>query len=282
METLRPCAGAVIVAAALHVGVIFAALPDDAPFGKQRVTFKNGDLTLVGYLFRPSGTGPFPTVIWNHGSEPNPGGSRQFDSVASIFVPAGYVVFAPMRRGHSDSEGEYIVTARERETARNGEAAGRELTTRLLETSQLQDQLAGLAFARQLAFVDTDKLVVAGCSFGGIQSLLGAEAKVGYRAAISISPAALNWGHNRGLEARLSKAVNGIDIPVFLIQPPKDASLGPAHVLGPMLERRNALSRVKIYPGDIPEDQQEHCFGGARGMHVWGADAVSFLKAALR
>ena len=41
---------------------------------KQRVTFKSGSLTLVGYLFKPAGRGPFPAVLWNHGSERNPGG----------------------------------------------------------------------------------------------------------------------------------------------------------------------------------------------------------------
>jgi dienelactone hydrolase len=283
VKNLRAVVLAVLLAAPLLGTVDSSALvQNDGAFGKERVTFKSGDLTLVGYLFRPTGTGPFPIVIWNHGSEPNPGASRQFDGVASIFVPAGYAVFAPMRRGHSDSEGEYIVTAREREAARNGEAAGRRLANRLLETSQLQDQLAGLEFAKHVPFVDRTRVVVAGCSFGGIQALLGAEAAVGYRAAISISPAALNWGHNPDLETRLKKAVERIDIPVFLIQPAKDASLGPARVLGPMLERRNASSRSKIYPAEGPEDQQQHCFGGARGMHVWGAEAVAFLRGVLR
>ena len=249
----------------------------EAVFNKQRITFKSDELTLVGYLFKPDGNGPFPTVVWNHGSERNPGAGAQFDGVASVFTRAGYVVFAPMRRGHSDSEGEYIVAAREREVARNGAAAGQRLTTRLLETSQLNDQLAGLRTVKMFPFVDTARLVVAGCSFGGIQALLGAEANVGYRAAISISPAAQNWGHNPDLEARLVQAVDHIEIPVFLMQPPKDASLGPAQVLGPRLERRNALSRVKIYPADGPEDEQQHCFGGVKGMHVWAADALTFL-----
>jgi len=66
-------------------------------------------LTLVGFLFKPDGAGPFPALVWNHGSERNPGTMRQFDAVASIFVPAGFVVFAPMRRGHGDSEGPYIM-----------------------------------------------------------------------------------------------------------------------------------------------------------------------------
>lgn len=247
-------------------------------FNRQRITFKSGDLNLVGYLFKPDGPGPFPAVVWNHGSEKNPGGGPQFDSVASIFVPAGYVVFAPMRRGHSDSEGEYITGAIERETARRGRAAGQQLAARLLETSQLDDQLAGLDVVKRQTFVDSNRLIVAGCSYGGIQTLLGAERNVGYKAAVSISPAALSWNGNPDLRARLKTAVTRIRIPVFLIQPPKDASLEPAHVLGAELERRSTLNRVKIYPAGGPDDEQGHCFGGAKGMHVWGADALAFLS----
>ena len=75
---------------------------------KERVTFKSDNLTLVGYLFKPDGDGPFPAVIWNHGSEQDPGGSQEFDGIAQVFVPAGFVVFAPVRRGHVGSEGQYI------------------------------------------------------------------------------------------------------------------------------------------------------------------------------
>jgi carboxymethylenebutenolidase len=272
---------------AIAAGVVCTAsavaqTPLPTIFGKQRVTFKSGDLTLVGYLFKPSGTGPFPTVVWNHGSERNPGGGPQFDSVAAVFVPAGYAVFAPMRRGHSDSEGEYVVDATQREAAANGFAAGQQLATRLLESSQLDDQLAGLAFAKKQPFVDTTRLVVAGCSYGGIQTLLGAERGAGYRAAVSISPAALSWRGNPDLRDRLERAVARISIPVFLIQPSKDASLEPAHVLGPVLEQRSRSNRVKIYPAEGPEDQQVHCFGGAKGMHVWSRDVIAFLKDAVR
>ena len=76
---------------------------------RERVTFKSDGLTLVGFLFQPDGPGPFPGLVWNHGSEKNPGSLRQFDTVAAIFVPAGYVVFAPVRRGHGDSEGPYVM-----------------------------------------------------------------------------------------------------------------------------------------------------------------------------
>jgi carboxymethylenebutenolidase len=152
----------------------------------------------------------------------------------------------------------------------------------LLETSQLDDQLAGLTFLKSQPIVDTTRLVVAGCSYGGIQTLLGAERRVGYRAAISISPAALSWNGNPDLRGRLQAAVSRIDIPVFLIQPPRDASLEPARILGPILERRSAANRVKVYPPTMPDAQQTHCFGGAQGMHNWGGDAVAFIRSVLK
>jgi carboxymethylenebutenolidase len=271
-----------LVASAVCAASVVAQTQSPAPFNKQRVTFKSGDLTLVGYLFKPNGAGPFPTVVWNHGSEHNPGGGPQFDSVAAVFVSAGYAVFAPMRRGHSDSEGEWVVDATRREVAASGVAAGQKLAARLLESSQLDDQLAGLAFVKKQPFVDTTRLVVAGCSYGGIQSLLGAERGVGYRAAVAISPAAQSWAGNPDLRERLEEAVTHISVPVFLIQPPKDASLEPARVLGPLVEKRNPSNRVKIYPAEGPEDQQVHCFGGVKGTHVWAADVIAFLKDAAR
>jgi carboxymethylenebutenolidase len=253
-----------------------------APFNKRHVTFESGDLTLAGYLFTPPGNGPFPAVLWNHGSEPDPGRGPQFDSVAAVFVPAGFVVFAPMRRGHSDSQGEYIRESMDKESSLHGRAAGVRLGVRLLETSQVDDQLAGLAFLKGQPFVDTTRLVVAGCSFGGIQTIFGAARHAGYRAAVSISPAALSWNNSPDLRARLKDVVSKIDIPTFLIQPAKDASLEPSKVLGPILMRRNTANRVKVFPGTGPEAQQAHCFGGAQGMHIWGPEAVAFVQAALK
>jgi carboxymethylenebutenolidase len=251
------------------------------PIVKQRVTFKSGALTLVGFVFKPQGLGPFPTVVWNHGSEKNPGGGPQFDSVAAVFVPAGYVVFAPTRRGHGASEGRYIRDETETIRTRQGSSAMAAAVVRLLETEQLDDQLAGLAFAKKLAYVDTNRLVVAGCSYGGIQTLLATERHVGFKAAISISPAALSWEANPLLQQRLVKAVARIDVPVFLIQPPKDASLEPSKVLGAEFKRLHKRYTVKIYPTEGPDELQTHCFGGANGMHIWAHDALSFLAGVL-
>jgi dienelactone hydrolase len=243
------------------------------------VTFNAGDHELRGVLFRPQGDGPFPALIWNHGSEKTPGATPQFESVASIFVPAGYVVFAPVRRGHGYSKGQYIVDViRQTRTAKGAEAA-RRVAVQLLETEQLDDQLAGLAYAKQLPFVDPNRIAVAGCSYGGIETLFGAERNVGYKAAISISPAGLSWDQNPFLQKRLVQSVRGITIPVLLLQPPKDVSLQPSRVLGTEAKRLGKPFTVKVYPDTGPENEKGHCFGGANGTHVWADDAKAFLAA---
>jgi dienelactone hydrolase len=256
--------------------------PTEVHVTRQRVAFSSDDLTLSGILYKPQGRGPFPALIWNHGSEKAPGLGSQLDSVASIFVPADFVVFAPIRRGHGYSQGRYIGDViNETEGAEGVEAAHR-MVVHLLETEQLDDQLAGLAYVKQLAFVDSSRLAVAGCSYGGIQTLLGAEKNVGYKAAISISPAALSWAHNTFLQKRLIQSVQGINIPVLLLQPARDASLAPSRILGAEAARLGKPLTTKVYPDTGPEDERGHCFGGAKGTHVWAEDAKAFLTANVR
>lgn len=254
-------------------------LAQEGPFGKQRVTFQSGELKLVGFLYKPEGAGPFRGLLWNHGSEKNPGRSRQFDAVAGAFVPAGYVVFAPMRRGHGKSEGTYI-----QDELRSEPWGRRERRqVELLEGPQLDDQLAGLAYLKSLPFIDATRIAVAGCSYGGIQTLLGAERGAGYKAAVAISPAAQSWNANPMLGNRLVKAMQRVDVPVFVLQPPHDASLEPARVLGAELERLGKPHLIKVYPEDIPDGLRTHCFGGvAKGIQVWSRDALDFLNGALR
>jgi carboxymethylenebutenolidase len=250
---------------------------------KQKVTYKNGDLTLTAILFKPAGPGPFPAVVWNHGSEQDPENSAQFDTIASVFVPAGYVVIAPERRGQSSSQGPYILDALAQVRAAGGPAAQAQYLVQQMEGTQLDDQLAGLTYLKGLSYVDESRIVVAGCSYGGIQTLLAAERGAGYRAAVAISPAAESWDSNKPLQDRLIKAVDGTTIPVFLIHPAKDVSLAPGMVLGAEFQRLGKPYQLKIYPPSGNDTFDGHCFGGF-GPNVprpWAADVVAFLAGAL-
>ena len=72
----------------------------------ELIGLKSGDLELKGFVWKPSGDGPFPALLWNHGSEKLPG---SVDSVAPYFVNKGYVFFVPHRRGQGRSPGPYIM-----------------------------------------------------------------------------------------------------------------------------------------------------------------------------
>ena len=78
------------------------------------------------------------------------------------------------------------------------------------------------------------------------------------------------------------RSVRNINIPVLLLQPAKDASLEPSRVLGDEFRRLGKPFSGKVYPAIGPEDEQRHCFGGAKGMHVWEQDALEFVSRALR
>ena len=245
----------------------------------QRVTYQNGDLTLVGYLFLPTGQGPFPTIVWNHGSEQNPTVAGEFQSVANQFVPAGYAVFAPERRGQGESQGQYIGDAQKQAVQTGGLAAERQLVVQQLSGPELDDQLAGLTYIETLPSIDQSRLAGVGCSYGGIETLFAAERGAGFRAAVALSPAAESWEGNPGLQTRLLQAADNINIPVYLIHPEKDVSVAPGYAIAQEFQKDGKPYKFTIYPPFGTDAQNGHCFGGAD--RIWGADAVRFINQVL-
>ncbi|MGQ0842963.1 MAG: alpha/beta hydrolase family protein [Sporichthyaceae bacterium] len=78
----------------------------NASYVRSRVTFPAGDLTVSGVLLRPTGRGPFPAVVLNHGYidpavyNPGQGLKREQDRLAR----AGFVVLHVDYRGHAGSD----------------------------------------------------------------------------------------------------------------------------------------------------------------------------------
>jgi len=89
-----------------------------------------------------------------------------------------------------------------------------------LHEAHLEDQLAALAYLKQLSDVDSQRIAVAGCSYGGIQTVLAIEAnadqKLGLRAAIDFAGGAMSW-RSLTLRDRMIRAVRKADIPVLFI-----------------------------------------------------------------
>ena len=93
----------------------------------ETVSFNSGDKILHGLLYRPAGTGPFPTVLYNHGSAPGLLNNQAFDLIGPLFTARGWAFFAPYRRGQglSSDAGRYIMDEVEAARARGGERSVR-------------------------------------------------------------------------------------------------------------------------------------------------------------
>ena len=48
----------------------------------ETVAFMSGDKVLHGLLYMPAGKGPFPAVLYNHGSSPGLTNNVAFDAIA--------------------------------------------------------------------------------------------------------------------------------------------------------------------------------------------------------
>ena len=70
---------------------------------KQEVSFKNGAITLKGTLYLPKGEGPFPAVVFVHGSGPETRKNSKYS--AKWLASIGYVALAYDKRGSGDSDG---------------------------------------------------------------------------------------------------------------------------------------------------------------------------------
>jgi dienelactone hydrolase len=117
-----------------------------------------------------------------------------FAALGPVFASHGWVFFGPYRRGQglSAAAGPYIGDQIAAAQKSGGDFAAAAVMVRLLETDHLDDQLAALAWLRKREFVQPDRIAVAGTSFGGIETVLGAE-RGSYCAAIDSAGGAQSW-----------------------------------------------------------------------------------------
>jgi carboxymethylenebutenolidase len=246
------------------------------------VSFPSGGLTLHGVLYKPEGAGPFPAVLFNHGSGPGYTSDELFQALGPRFVARGWVFFAPWRRGQGASEtvGPYIMDDINGAWRKDGVAAAAAVLVRRHETDQLDDQLAGLAWLRSAAFVTRGRIAVAGHSFGGIQTVLGVE-RADYCAGIDMAGGAMSWKLNPQLQAVMNRAVRNARAPIFFFQAENDYDVAPTRVLSAAMKEAGKPYQATIYPPSGTAPGEGHGLP-LRGIAVWFDDAMSFLESNCR
>ncbi len=240
----------------------------------HEVTFQSGKLQLHGFIYKPDGPGPFPAVLWNHGSEKLPGSRPE---LAAFYTSHSFVFFVPHRRGQGRSPGEYI-----QDLVMKVPPSQRAEKMVELQEAEVEDVIVALTFLKAQPFVDPRRIAVSGCSYGGIQTLLAGERDLGVGALVPFAPAAMSWAQNQPLHQLLRKAVDNAQAPVFLIQAENDYDLGPSHELSKEAEKKHKDFQSKIYPAFGHTHQEGHGAFCSTATDIWGADVLSFLAAKMK
>ena len=244
------------------------------------VVVQSGTLELRALLWRPVGRGPFPAVLFSHGSGPASLTLRS-DRLAlgPVFARHGYVFLFLFRRGSglSATQGENSFDVMGRARTASGQERRNRVQLRLLETDDLSDALAGLAFLRKLPEVDAHRVAVVGHSFGGSLALLLTERDTTLRAAAVFGVAAGSWNDSSELRARLVQAVRRARAPIFFAHAANDLSVAPGESLAAEMQRVGRPHRLKIYPPQDRTAEEGHDFV-FRHVAVWESDVFAFLN----
>jgi dienelactone hydrolase len=136
----------------------------------------NEFIRLETTVYKPEGEGPFPLLIMNHGKALGNPHSQVRDRaviISSEFIKRGYAVVIPMRKGFAKSSGNYV------ETPCNMKNNGQ------LQANDLQ---AALNYLVTQNWVDKNRIVVAGQSYGGLATMaFGARAFPGVKGLINFA-----------------------------------------------------------------------------------------------
>jgi dipeptidyl aminopeptidase/acylaminoacyl peptidase len=256
------------------------------PVAPQIVEFPSGKLHLKAYLWKPAGAGPFPAVLFNHGS----GGpdanhtaaampiTQAAEILAPFFLKHGYAFAYPFRRGHGPSAGQgpFMQDVLQREEEAHGKEARQHLQFILLTTDQLEDVMAGLKYLKTVPGINASRIAVAGHSFGGQLTLLAAERDPTIRAAVTFGAAANSWKRSAELRERLLTAVCNARARIMLIHAENDYSTAAGRDLAGQLERLHKTYVLKIYPavGLTVDDGHNLLY---EDIPAWEDDVFKFL-----
>jgi len=217
-----------------------------------------------------------PVVVFNHGHEKT---RSEPCAIAKFFVNRGFVVFAPLRRGHEGQSGssirstgvhtdDYVSACLLSGTCScsrcDGHAACPEnaLEVDYIRQQYLdvwyqllyikgQDAIAADLSAASGRLADPTRIAIVGHSFGG-SLVVFANARIpegiGQSVVVDISGAELSWGPGRPFwESELSCAMSGQRRPIYFLQPRNGRTLEPTRTLFPLAIDHGYRSQAAIF-----------------------------------
>lgn len=260
------------------------ASPSAPPTAPQIVDVRSGELHLKGYFWKPAGPGPFPAILFNHGSgadDPQHTAGRTMaeagSDLAQVFLRHGYAFFYLCRRGQglSADQGPFTQGLLKQAEAKSPEAR-KQLHYQLITGSQLDDALAGLTFLKAAPDVDPKRIAIVGHSFGGMLTLLSGDHSSAIRAEVAFAAGANSWRASQELRDRTMAAVGKTAAPVMLVYAANDYDTTPGKDISAELDRLQKSHLLKIYPaiGKTSDDGHNLLY---LGISEWEPDVFHFL-----
>lgn len=263
---------------AIAVGLLCAATArgqaDAVVQRYETVFYPNGKLKMEAYLYKPEGAGPFPVVIYNHGSRTQ--GEREerpFAYVGSMLKATGYLVVVPERRGYGKSDGLTF-----------GEAVGEDRGPRFVARVQEEtdDVLAAAEFVKTLPYADSARIGVMGWSFGGIISVFAASRSSAFRVVVDQAGAALTWDRSPEMQKALKEAAGKILVPLLGMVAENDRTTESVRVVVREAKAHGVATKLVVYPAFAPSENPGpvapgHMIFGKEGLRIWEADVKEFL-----
>jgi len=265
--------------AALLPGFFFCSLasiahsqsPASAPYAE--VFYPSGSVRIQAYLYKPDGDGPFPVVLYNHGSrDGRERVSVPHEYVGRLLTRAGYAVFVPERRGYGRSDGKGW-----REEVGKNQAG---LIARL--QAETDDVLAALEYLRRVPIVDAKRIGIMGWSFGGIVTMLAVSRSAAFAVAVDQAGGALTWDRNAQVRSALVAAAEKTTTPTLFLVAENDRTTASITTLAEVFTRRGMPHRMVIYPPFTSSDGDAstapgHKVFSVQGTKVWERDVLEFL-----
>jgi len=231
---------------------------------------KHHQARLETTVFQPNGQGPFPLIIINHGKDPgrpNLQPRDRFYHMAHAFVERGYAVMVPMRQGFANSTGSY-------------QDHGCDMTAN--GYAQAEDIQDTLDFARSQKWIDADRIVVAGQSYGGLATMaLGTQDLQGVRGLINFAGGLRDdsngCGWRSALVAAFAEYGSQNKVPSLWMYGENDSLFAPELVarMHDAFEQNGGRAELVEY---APFKRDSHGMLASRdGQKVWLQDTMAFL-----
>lgn len=237
---------------------------------------------LRGALYLPQGDGPFPVLLYAHGSAAGALSNEAFEAIAPLFTRRGWALFAPYRRGQglSRDAGRYVRDEIEAARTAGGIDSAQARLAALISTEQMDDHALAFAWLERQPFADRRRIAAMGNSFGGILALLSAE-RLAVCAAVDAAGGAESWARAPALRRLMTDSARRARAPVLFIQAANDFDLAPSRTLHAAMRESGRPSAVRIYPAFGASGREAHLFA-YRGTAIWAADVHAFLANACR